>query len=365
MVEVLPPPLTLAIMIRYLIKHNIWKLIRHRTVLGIIIILSLIVSTFGVLFFSGYFSYSYYDSIIGKTSSLSITITPTSSSQDIQSILNTITNLSGGSINSITLSDGAINNNYSDGNAIPVIGKYSKTEEEQLLLGRYFHEGENCPVVLLSETCASILGVSNMPLSETLSLADKQFEIIGILFHSDLAYILPINYYMDHYTANKIDVFFNAHLEKESLRVIQNLPGVRNAEYSEPPSPFLSAEFIPSLIQILLIYSFTFLNIILVIQLWQQSNMEQYKLYYCLGANLGTITTIASMQIIFVSLFGVLIGYLVFLLLLPTFTSCGIIYATIVDCSVLVIIISAIISLFSIIYCKKFTNGLRAFRGRS
>ena len=80
MVEVLPPPPTLAIMIRYLIKHNIWKLIRHRTVLGIIIILSLIVSTFGVLFFSGYFSYSYYDSIKGKTSSLSITITPTSSS---------------------------------------------------------------------------------------------------------------------------------------------------------------------------------------------------------------------------------------------------------------------------------------------
>ena len=204
-----------------------------------------------------------------------------------------------------------------------------------------------------------------MPLSEMIPLEDKQCRIIGILFQSDLAYVLPIDYYIDHFAVSKIDVSFSICLEKESVKTIDSLPKVISVEYSEPLSPFLSANFIPSLIQILLIYSFTFINIILVIKLWQQANLEQYKIYYCLGASTATIVMVAFWQIICISLSGVIIGCLLFLSLLPFFISYGILYVTTIDCLILVIIASVIIMLFSMMYCKKMASRLHSFQRRS
>lgn len=351
-----------AIMIGYLITHNIFKLISRKSILFAIIVSSLAVSTYGALFFSGYFSYSYYDTLQGEVSNVCISLSPTSTPEEVNELLDSIIPISSEDVISVTVSDGAINNDYLPGNRIPVIGKYSKTEKAQLLLGRYFQEGEDCPVVLLSESCASTLDVPDMPLSTYLNLEDVQYEVIGILFNSDSAYILPVDYYIDHYPVSLINISFGRQLTSDCINDILSREHVENVEYTQVSSPFLSTDFLPSLIQIILIYCFTFINIILVIQLWQQESLEQYKVYYYLGASQNTIRVTAFFQILCISVFGVLIGYVLFLITLPILSRQEIVYMSLFDCSFLAVGIVIIIMLFSVRYCKKLVDGLCRFR---
>lgn len=351
-------------MITYLVKKNILKLVQQKTILFLIILISFAVSVFGVLFYSGYFAYSYYDSLKGEVCSVEVLLRPLTSSENVREIISDATKLSPEAVISVIAADGDINNNYVPGNTIPIIGKYSTFEKEQVLLGRYFDKNENEAVVLLSEMCASIIGIPNSPIAKIITIGQKDFSIVGVLFNSELAYILPLDYYIDNYPVTKISVLYNQNISFAEMQSINKEHSDSIADYTfvKQKSPFLSISFLPSLIQILLVYSFTFINILLVILLWQQCCLEQYKIYYICGIQEKQLFFTILFQIINTSLIGIIIGLVSYIGLLPLFESLSIVRESLFDCLIIVGIIVMIVIVFSAIYSKKTVRRLGTYK---
>ena len=329
-----------------------------------IIVISFTVSVFGVLFYSGYFAYSYYDSLEGEVCSVNISLPPLISSEKVYDIISGITQVSSDAVISITVSEGDINDNYTIGNLIPVIGKYSIQEEEKILLGRYFNENENNPVVLVSEGCAAILGISDAPINEILTIGLSKLTIIGILLNSEYAYITPLDYYIENYPVTKISIVYNQNITNKEMQLIISEYGDAIADYTfrKQTSPFLNKTFLPSLIQILLIYSFTFINIMLVLSLWQQYCLERYKVYYVCGIQDKQLFFNIVLQIVIVSFFGILIGSVSYLVLLPLFEHLSIVKESFFDCFLIVCIVLLLVITFSGIYGKKIVRKLEIYK---
>jgi len=219
-------------MIVYLVKQSVIELIRNKTILFLIITISFAVSVFGILFYSGYFAYSYYDVLGGEACRIEISLKPSTHAKKVSDIVESLTGLASEAVISIIASDGYINRNYVNGNTLPAIGKLNKLEKEQVLLGRYFQDNENTPVVLLSESCAAVLDIPDSPIGETITLDNIDFTIIGILFHAEYAYILPLDYYIENRPTTRISILYNRDVSQAEMRNIIKTFHEHIVEYS-------------------------------------------------------------------------------------------------------------------------------------
>jgi len=349
-------------MITHLVRQSIVELVYQRTVLFLIIVTSFAISVFGVLFYSGYFSYSYYDWLNGEVCRVDLSLQE-SSSDIVANILSSVTGLSEEAVISIVVSDGSISNNYVHGNTVPIIGKYNKLESEQVLLGRYFSVNENDPVVLLSESYAAILDIQDAPIGMIIRHDQNDFLLVGILFNAEYAYILPIDYYVEHFPVKKISVLFNENVDRTKMKDIAKTfdETISDYTYAKRPSPFLSRSFLPSLMQILLVYIFTLINILLVILLWQKNCQTRYMIYSICGLHDRHLYTLVVLQVTLVSTIGIITGFLAYLIMLPFFEALSIVKAKISDYLIIVGVVVILIVIFSSIYSRRTIRNLAVY----
>jgi len=354
-------------MVLYLLKHSIKTLIRQKTILFLIIVFSFAVSVFGILFYSGYFAYSYYDSLRGEVCNIEIILEPTAFSSTIHEILSNVTSLSRETVTSVIVREK--NNTIGDyryGSTIPVLGKYDVLDKTQVLVGRYFTENESDFVALLSEHFAAQLGIGNTPVGTTIQVGKDDYTLVGIIFNSENAYIIPVDCYIDHYNVTSISVSFSENVSQIGMRNIYSAFGDSISSYifSSRLSPFLSRSFLPSLMQILLIYCFTLANVVLVILLWQKCNLNRYCIYYICGITNKCHILLIVLQIIAVSLFGILIGFMSYISILPLFESLGIVKASTKDYLLIVSYVSIFVLIYSSIYSLRSVSKLKSYKTR-
>jgi hypothetical protein len=318
----------------------------------IIIVLSFAVSIFGMLFYSGFFAYSYYDWLRGEVCRVELSIRQSTPADRVYEIISSMSVLSPDAVISVVVSEGHMNNNkYVSGKNIPVIGKYNVLESEQILLGRYFERDENAPVALLSENCAAALDIEDTQIGMTIQNEQVDYTLVGILFNSDYAYILPVDYYIDHFQVTSITILFNENIDRHEVeKVNSNFYEIDDCNYIKQASPFLSRQFLPSLIQILLVYSFTLLNIMLVILLWQKGNHRRYAIYRICGMSDFHLHLLIAFLIIFTSFIGMVLGYAVYLMFLPVFESLNIVKATLNDYAIITVFVFILVFIFANIY---------------
>ena len=339
-------------MFTYLMKKNIMKLITQKRMLLIIIVLSFAVSVFGMLFYSGFFAYSYYDWLKGEVCRIELSIQNSASVDRVYEIISRISGLSPDAVISIVVSEGEVSkSNYVSGKIIPVIGKYDVLEGQQILLGRYFERDEKSPVALLSESCAAVLAIEDNPIGSTIHHEQGDYTLVGILFNSDYAYIIPVDYYIEHYQVTNITILFNENIERNEVeKVSSDFNEIDDCNYVKQASPFLSTSFLPSLIQILLVYSFTLLNIVLVILLWQKGNHRRYAIYRMCGMRDFHLYLLIAFLITITSFIGMILGYGVYLLVLPVFESLDIVKATLNDYAIITAFVFILVFVFANIY---------------
>lgn len=319
-----------------LIKNNLLKLIQHHFGLFLIVILSLAFSTFGVLFFSGYFAYSYY-SIIGiNNCEIQIDVKPESSKKEIARLITELSSSDFSSITSMTVSDGNPQNSLDVEISSKPIGKTYFDNTKGLLTGRSFTKNENNPVMLLSEDMAASLEIPN-PLMSSITVDSIDYTIVGILLNAEPTYIIPTQYYIQHYPVTKIKSSYLSEMPRDSItKLLDNFDSiVSSCNVVFVGSPFLSEDFIVELVQILLIFSFTFLNIASVIMLWQKLFGRQYSIYWILGCPYKLAIGCIFIQILIIILIGILLGLGIHLLLLPIFINFSLINERISDCLVI------------------------------
>ena len=121
--------------------HNLKYMIGNRNSLFFIVLASMSLSVFGMLFYSGYFLYSYYRFEGG--SKITITPAPDSSGEEICQLLSQLKS-TGYTTKQVQL----LPDNLEDG---MITGEYNQQWDKKVLVGKNYSFDENQPYVIMPE----------------------------------------------------------------------------------------------------------------------------------------------------------------------------------------------------------------------
>ena len=265
--------------------RNIKALIRHHCFLFTVIILSVVLSSVGIFFYSGYFLYSYYDTVGMDRNHLSIQLQDGTQPEAVSEIIQELTSTGLDQVRKLTAYDNPNmqkNGAYTE-QSIPAVGVYDKEYEKRLLLGRFFTIQEDAPYVVLSEFMTDVLGFHQSPIGSNVHIGEDEFKVIGMISHSDEnGYLIPIQYYINHFPTASIEVTYGSELSRSQLKAIRTLlsqnVNILSCKITSPPSPFLSSDFMLSFLQIILIFCAAFINIISMLYFWNRLSRQTYQI---------------------------------------------------------------------------------------
>ncbi len=315
--------------------RNIKSLIHHHCFLFIVILFSVALSSFGIFFYSGYFLYSYYDTVGLNRNHLSIQLQDGTQPEAISEIIQQLTSIGTDQVRKLTVhenSDIQRNGSYS-AQSIPVIGVYRPEYAKRVLLGRFFTPQENAPSIVLSEFITEVLEFHQSPVGSSISIGGDEFKVIGMISHSyEDGYLIPIEYYIKHFPASLIDIIYVPELSRSKLKNIcealsQN-SNILSCEITSPSSPFLSSDFMLSFLQIILIFCAAFINIISMLYFWNRLCRQTYRIYSICGSSPGQKFSIILMQTLALMVPSVAAGFLLFTALLPVLGHLKLVYAS-------------------------------------
>mgnify|MGYP006866773605 FL=1 len=346
--------------------RNIKALIRHHCFLFTVIILSVVLSSVGIFFYSGYFLYSYYDTVGMDRNHLSIQLQDGTQPEAVSEIIQELTSTGLDQVRKLTAYDNPNmqkNGAYTE-QSIPAVGVYDKEYEKRLLLGRFFTIQEDAPYVVLSEFMTDVLGFHQSPIGSNVHIGEDEFKVIGMISHSDEnGYLIPIQYYINHFPTASIEVTYGSELSRSQLKAIrtslsQNV-NILSCKITSPPSPFLSSDFMLSFLQIILIFCAAFINIISMLYFWNRLSRQTYQIYSICGSSPGQKFSIILMQTLALMVPSVAAGFLLFTMLLPTFGRLNLVYAAHIENYLL---IGAILMI--IVFCASILLAVRNLKER-
>lgn len=316
------------------VYRNLKALIKHHYFMFLVVISGVLLSTVGILFYSGYFLYSYYDTVGLNRNNLSIQLQDGVQAQPVSEIIQQLTSIGADQVRKLTVQESADmqkNDPYST-QSLPVIGVYRPEYSKRMLLGRFFSPQEDAPSVVLSEFITEVLEFHQSPVGSSISLGEEKFNVIGMISHSDEdGYLIPITYYIRHFPTSFIDITYvpemsRSHLKKICTLISQN-DNVLSCEITSPPSPFLSPDFMISFLQIILIFCAAFINIISMIFFWNKMSCKKYQIYSICGSRPRQKFFIILIQTLALMVPTIAAGFLAFLALLPALGRIHLVYA--------------------------------------
>ena len=284
-----------------LILFNTKKLFFESKKMSFFIIIGITFAAFGVLFYSGYFMNTFYNTTF--INELEITSFKKIDINTLSSLFDKIADEKG-FVRMIAYN----NEDYED--AVDIIGMYEKNFEDNILCGKAYSLHDNTPCGIISEYSMDILGYNKNITGEIIERNGIEFKICGI--HSSiLGFCVPMEYYINHYPLNKIHVEFDHNISNSLLDTLK----ADNYEYKiiENVSPFESMEFMTNLIIAISIFCISFINILMIFSLWEEKMKPSFRIYYIYGCSKIQNFFIVSGEFYIVSVFGTLLGESLFL----------------------------------------------------
>lgn len=324
------------------VYRNIKALVKHHCFLFIVVISGILLSTIGILFYSGYFLYSYYETTGLNRNNLSIQLQAETQPQAVSEILHELTSAGTDQVLQLTAYDklnphkNSLSSSSDSAQDLPAIGVYRPDYAKSLLLGRFFTPQEDDPHIVLSEFSTDVLGYSQSPVGSSIQIGDTAFKVIGMISHSyENGYLIPIHYYINHFKTLLIDITWLPDMSRSQLNdiretILQN-SHVLSCEITTPPGPFLSPDFLLSFLQIILIFCAALINIVSLLYFWNRLSWRKYQIYSVCGSRPGQKASIILMQTLALMVPGIAAGFLLFLALLPVLGRLHLVYAAQVE----------------------------------
>lgn len=320
-----------------LIFINITKLIRESRSVFIFILTGIIASSFGILFYSGYFMYNHYDTYYACE--VDITTDNNNSSEELKQLVKTI--ISENSFNTLVMSEK--DSGFSD---TDVLGVYYGKIENFLLTGSEYTSDETEPIAFLSEDIVEQLDYHRNITNEKIVYDGKTFTVSGI-HRSFYSFCVPPLYYIENYDVNNIHVELDD-IISDNLR---NYLDSSDIEYriTNNESPFNSSEFIISLSLIIIIFSLSFVNILMMFSFWNIKMKQTFTVYYIYGCSRLKKFFIVSGQMFFISFTGTIIGSILYACVYKPLGKLKIVYSDDIKAYIpIFLIILAVLLAFSI-----------------
>lgn len=294
---------------------------------------SIIVISYGVLFYAGYMLYNYY--IDGKvTDIIHIELNNQIPDEEIHHILECMKEQGR---KCIIVSEspykereayGEITEEIMESRA-QLVGACFDSYEGRLLAGEGYSIDEEKPCLLVSSfileygKLGKTIGIGKNPVGREVEVNGHRMKIIGTKGNcSDADYEVPINYYIDNFNTKYIQVSYIKALrnkDKEQIgKALENFSGVKNYHIESEIPALLNYSFWLEFGQILLIFLIMTLNLFFILLFWIRSEKRKYNIYGVLGCSKRKRNLLLIAQNGVLLLVGQFFGGIIFML------TCGI-----------------------------------------
>ena len=323
-----------------------------------IVLISMSLSVFGMLFFSGYFLYSYYESEMG--SKITITLHPGTSGMDVLQLLSQL------KTKNYETQQVKITTEKTDD--FGVTGEYNRQWNKSILNGKNYTLNEDRPYVIMAEYTVDFVKNGESPIG--FRLKDKEeFQVYGIVPYTENdGYCVPIQYYALHYPTETVRYCYAQKLDKKAVQKIdttlKNSSAVATYHIVRAANPFLSTYFMEKFVQIVLIFSVIIINIFCMTYSWIIHFKRDYRIYEICGADKNCIVGIIMVQTIILMFIGVFTGNFLFFIVKTGVKHTTLVYQkSYVPYRGISLLLMVILTLFSSVLAKKVTKTNTVYRG--
>ena len=245
----------------YLLKlvfRNIIKMYRESRAIFLYISFGIIAAVFGILFYSGYLM-SYFSSGYA-VNELSIDIGPEQSRESVVQIVSEIMDES--SFKRINLYSGDTRSN----GGLTVTGMYDASPENRLGYGELYNKTETGAYAVMSYTTARDLGITGVITGRKIVYDGREYEITG-MYDEIFEIFIPPLCFTENYDVRRINAEFNEKLTDEFLLKLKE----HNLKYTVKNNSniFNSEDFVISFVIVVLIFSVSFINILVMFSFWK------------------------------------------------------------------------------------------------
>ena len=237
----------------YLAINNIRLMLKNKSIMMLIIFTSITLSVLGILFYSGYFLYDYYQS--QTENQVEIYLQKSTQSSDIIRVIEEL------SLKEKDISDMCVSNGkLSEGK---LIGEYNKTWKEHMLVGQCYSINDNRPYLLMAEYQVDNIEGYEKPVDN---------------------YILPVYYYINNYPTDYIMIKYNNRKNSSKIEKTLAQNTIVKKYNMKRSTPFLSEDFMGAFVQILLIFAAVIINVLCMTYAWLSTFNRKFKIYAICGA---------------------------------------------------------------------------------
>lgn len=335
---------------KYLLAiNNIINMIKAKNKLLFLVFISMSVSMFGMLFYSGYFLQLYYSS--EKGSDIAITLFSDTSNEEVEKL-----------INLLEIKDGVIDHLITAPEDEPVvIGEYNKSWDRTICLGKNYSLEEIEPKLFVTESQIDFVEDGDTPIGFKPNF-DKNLKIAGVVPYNDYdAYTLPILYYVRNYQTKEIIINYENVLSKKvtsNIReALSNNKNVESFNIARTNNPFASEDFMSEFLLVMLIFGVITINVFCLAYNWVLHFKKNYKIYAVCGGDRRTILEIVMTQTSIVMVLAILLGNIVFVVFQQFVKNYGLIYVSDYNTYFVISIIETfVIMIFSYILARIIVN---------
>lgn len=312
-----------------LLLRNILHLVRKKKYSFWVVMVSIIVISYGILFYAGYILVGYHGTGGKTTDIINIELANRISKKEIQHILGSFMKQGR---ECIIVSEkpykereayGEITEEIVESRA-QLVGACFDSYEGRLLAGEGYSIDEEKPCLLVSSfileygKLGKTIGIGKNPVGREVEVKGHRMRIIGTKGNcSDADYEVPINYYIDNFNSNYIQVSYIQALgkkDKEQIgKALENFSGVKNYTIESETSALLNYSFWMEFGQILLIFLIMTLNLFFILLFWIQSEKRKYNIYGVLGCSKRKRNLLLIGQNGVLLLVGQLVGSIIFM----------------------------------------------------
>lgn len=338
---------------------NVKKLFKNNTIIAVIIISSIMISIFGILFYSGYFLLDYYSANSSKESMILIQSENETDRSNIEKTVNYLNSIEKPIIMSVSLYPDVYTETkgYSS-NEARIIGKYDINYNSALLCGDNFSILSNTNEVLVDSFSISNDKYTYAPIGEEINIYGNTFKIKGIFspgYETD--YIVPISYYATNFTTKSIIINFSncSNNDIDLIKTeLENLLKSSDIICTKNANPLKSIDFLSQFFQILLIFCISFLCIFLMINFWVAKMKQTFSVYAVCGCTPKKKMRIIMIQLFMVFSLGTVLGFSFFISFLKLLGKLNLVSTiTIMDYVIIVIIVLIILCFYSLLFAIK------------
>lgn len=298
------------IKVSYLAVLNLMNLLRYRNRLIVVIVISISASVFGILFYSGYFLYSYYEAADG-----SVVVMEIKKQTEKTAIWNLIEKM--WNVETETKKIYILPNE----DETELIGAYNRNWETGsfLLTGRNFLYNENTASVMMAEYLVNSVEDGEIPIGKKIEFQGSLFEVVGIVSFTEYdTLFVPIKYFVSQYNTKTIKYSYSKPLSnanKEKIKeIVENSNIVTSYSIKNNNNPFMSKDFLSVFFQIILIFMVVVVNAFSMTYYSVMIFKRTYRIYAVCGASKRDIRTIVLMQNILLIFISIVIGNFLYII---------------------------------------------------